>query len=96
MDAFDPLASDAVESCGDDFGCLGIGDPACDLAIAWTFFFGPSRKIFHDHIAADAGTWTRARGWVIWKVLVTRIKVGTDVSKREDARRVFNEVTAGF
>lgn len=21
-----------------DFGCLGVGDPACDLVIAWTFF----------------------------------------------------------
>ena len=75
-----------------DFGCLGIGDPACDLASAWTFFFGPSRKTFRDHIAADAGTWARARGWVIWKVLITK----WDVSKREYARRVFNEVTAGF
>ena len=21
-----------------DFGSLGVGDPACDLVIAWTFF----------------------------------------------------------
>ena len=29
-----------------DFGCMAIGDPACDLVIAWTFFTGEARKIF--------------------------------------------------
>lgn len=28
-----------------DFGQLGIGDPACDLAIAWTLFTGESRVL---------------------------------------------------
>ncbi len=79
-----------------DFGCLGIGDPACDLAIAWTFFSGPSREAFRSHLEADAGTWARARGWAIWKALITLVEVGTDVSKREDARRVFNEVIIEF
>jgi aminoglycoside phosphotransferase (APT) family kinase protein len=23
-----------------DFGCSAVGDPACDLTIAWTFFSG--------------------------------------------------------
>jgi len=27
-----------------DFGCLGVGDPACDLTIAWTFFKNESRE----------------------------------------------------
>ena len=27
-----------------DFGCMGVGDPACDLVIAWTFFKGKSRE----------------------------------------------------
>jgi hypothetical protein len=29
-----------------DFGCLGVGDPACDLMVAWTFFSGESREVF--------------------------------------------------
>ncbi len=29
-----------------DFGCCGISDPACDPAIAWTLFSGPSRDAF--------------------------------------------------
>lgn len=54
-----------------DFGCLGVGDPACDLTIAWTFFSGESRKAFRLAIPADEATWVRARGWALWKGLIT-------------------------
>lgn len=54
-----------------DFGCCAVGDPACDLTIAWTFFTGGSRAAFHDALAADDGTWARSRGWTLWKGLVT-------------------------
>ncbi|MDX8347665.1 aminoglycoside phosphotransferase family protein [Cognatiyoonia sp. IB215446] len=53
-----------------DFGCCGIGDPACDLTIAWTLFDTPARKIFRDGIGLDAQTWARAMGWAIWKALL--------------------------
>jgi aminoglycoside phosphotransferase (APT) family kinase protein len=39
-----------------DFGCAAVGDPACDLTIAWTFFFGESRRAFHDRLALDEET----------------------------------------
>ena len=52
-----------------DFGCMGIGDPACDLTIAWTFFRGESRRIFKAHLHLDEETWARARGWAMWKAL---------------------------
>ncbi len=39
-----------------DFGQLGVGDPACDLAIAWTFFKGESREIFRKLLPLDANT----------------------------------------
>ncbi len=29
-----------------DFGCGALGDPACDLVIAWTFFDPASRDVF--------------------------------------------------
>jgi aminoglycoside phosphotransferase (APT) family kinase protein len=54
-----------------DFGCCGVGDPACDLAIAWTTFAGQSREAFRSEIGLDQGTWARARGWALWKALVT-------------------------
>lgn len=53
-----------------DFGCCAVGDPACDLAIAWTFFEGQSRKAFRTALPLDAATWARARGWTLWKALI--------------------------
>ena len=50
-----------------DFGGMAVGDPACDLVIAWTFFKNHSRRIFKEHVALDADTWDRARGWALWK-----------------------------
>ncbi len=52
-----------------DFGCMGIGDPACDLTIAWTFFRGKSRDVFKENLPLDKETWARARGWALWKAL---------------------------
>jgi len=52
-----------------DFGQLGIGDPACDLAIAWTLFTGESREAFRSTLKLDNATWARGRGWALWKAL---------------------------
>lgn len=54
-----------------DFGILGVGDPACDAAMAWTFFDEASRRIFKKVLNMDAQTWNRARGWALWKALIT-------------------------
>lgn len=53
-----------------DFGQLAVGDPACDLAIAWTLFEGKSRKAFREMLPLDAGTWARGRAWTLWKFLI--------------------------
>jgi aminoglycoside phosphotransferase (APT) family kinase protein len=54
-----------------DFGCMGIGDPACDLVLAWTFFSDESRTHLKSSMTLDANTWARARGWALWKALIT-------------------------
>ncbi|WP_283750386.1 aminoglycoside phosphotransferase family protein [Bacillus cereus] len=54
-----------------DFGILGVGDPACDAAMAWTFFDKNSRKILKKVLRMDEETWNRARGWALWKALIT-------------------------
>lgn len=54
-----------------DFGTSGVGDPACDLVIAWTFFSGAGRSAFRDAVDQDDPTWARARGWALWKALIT-------------------------
>jgi aminoglycoside phosphotransferase (APT) family kinase protein len=48
-----------------------VGDPACDLVIAWTFFDDASRDAFRHALALDDATWARARGWALWKALIT-------------------------
>jgi aminoglycoside phosphotransferase (APT) family kinase protein len=53
-----------------DFGTAGVGDPSCDLVIAWTMFSGASREAFRRAVAQDTATWARARGWALWKVLL--------------------------
>ena len=63
-----------------DFGLLSIGDPACDLAIAWNFFTGESRETFKKSIALDQNTWIRALGWTFWKALCWPVK-GMDVQR---------------
>lgn len=50
-----------------DFGGMGIGDPACDLVIAWTFLKAESREIFKQNLGMDEDTWLRARAWCLWK-----------------------------
>ena len=54
-----------------DFGTSGVGDPACDVVIAWTRFSGASRTAFRDTLGVDDAMWARARGWALWKALIT-------------------------
>jgi len=65
------LVQDGRLSAVIDFGTSGVGDPACDLVIAYTFFSGSSRSVFRDAVQQDADTWARARGWALWKALIT-------------------------
>lgn len=61
-----------------DFGAMGTGDPACDLAIAWDFLDNKSRGLFFSRLDADAALIGRARGWSLWKALITY--AGNDAS----------------
>jgi aminoglycoside phosphotransferase (APT) family kinase protein len=54
-----------------DFGSCGVGDPACDLVIAWTLLTGAGAKAFQAALPWDARTWERARGWALWKSVIT-------------------------
>jgi aminoglycoside phosphotransferase (APT) family kinase protein len=54
-----------------DFGTSGVGDPACDVVIAWTLLRGRAREAFREALGADDGVWIRGAGWVLWKALIT-------------------------
>lgn len=53
-----------------DFGGLGVGDPACDLMIAWGLFSGESRDVFRSAVAVDDATWARGRGHALSQALI--------------------------
>jgi aminoglycoside phosphotransferase (APT) family kinase protein len=48
-----------------DFGCLGVGDPACDVMAAWMFLSAETRDVFRAVLQVDDATWTRGRGWAL-------------------------------
>ncbi len=76
-----------------DFGCAGVGDPSCDLVIAWTFLDPASRKKFRSAVALDLATWKRARGWAIWKALIALVQLrDTNPTKAGKARQVIRDI----
>jgi aminoglycoside phosphotransferase (APT) family kinase protein len=46
-----------------DWGSMGIGDPACDVMVAWKLHSRDARDAFRDALPTDDATWERARGW---------------------------------
>jgi aminoglycoside phosphotransferase (APT) family kinase protein len=78
-----------------DFGSMGVGDVACDLTIAWTFFTGSARQSFLSGVTTDESTWRRAQGWALWKALILLAWRHGPQEAVADARRVLGEVLAG-
>ncbi|MFI2370812.1 aminoglycoside phosphotransferase family protein [Streptomyces sp. NPDC018833] len=54
-----------------DFGCVGVGDPACDMMAAWTLLTAGTRDLFREAAEVDDATWARGRGWALSWGLVT-------------------------
>ncbi len=78
-----------------DFGGMGVGDPACDLVIAWTLFKGESRDTFRAALPLDRDTWARAQGWALWKALIVCAGLsGTNPLEIENSKRVIEAVLA--
>ena len=48
-----------------DWGSMGVGDPACDVMVAWKLHSREARDAFRDAAPTDDATWERARGWVL-------------------------------
>jgi aminoglycoside phosphotransferase (APT) family kinase protein len=48
-----------------DWGAMGVGDPACDVMVAWKLHSPEARDAFRGALAVDDATWERARGWVV-------------------------------
>jgi aminoglycoside phosphotransferase (APT) family kinase protein len=79
-----------------DFGTSGVGDPACDAVIAWTLLSDESRDRFRSALGVDPGTWSRGRGWALWKALISlvgNLEEG-DATAEAGNRRVIDRVLA--
>lgn len=53
-----------------DFGGLGVGDPACDLIVAWELLDAESREVLRSELRVDDATWARGRGWALSTAIV--------------------------
>ncbi|WP_243773619.1 aminoglycoside phosphotransferase family protein [Actinomadura barringtoniae] len=53
-----------------DFGCTGIGDPACDLFPAWNLLPTDAREVFRQALGVDDATWRRGRGRTLSQALI--------------------------
>ena len=68
-----------------DFGQFCVGDPACDLAPAWTLFDATTREVFRANLPLDQATWARGRGWALWKALIVAARL-TETTAWEGTR----------
>jgi aminoglycoside phosphotransferase (APT) family kinase protein len=48
-----------------DWEAMGVGDPACDVMVAWNLHSGGARDAFREALPTDDATWERARGWAL-------------------------------
>ncbi|CAM5570869.1 Aminoglycoside phosphotransferase family protein OS=Streptomyces tendae OX=1932 GN=GUR47_22995 PE=3 SV=1 [Streptomyces tendae] len=53
-----------------DFGCMGAGDPACDLFPAWNLLPPGAREIFREALGVDGAAWRRGRGRTLSQAVI--------------------------
>ncbi len=76
-----------------DFGILGIGDPACDLIIAWNLLPAHVRAAFRTGLNMDDATWHRGCGWALSNALIALpYYKDTNPVLADNARHVIKEV----
>lgn len=54
-----------------DFSGIAVGEPSCDLVMAWTFFDETSKQIFKENLNYENNIWENGRAWALWKSLIT-------------------------
>ena len=78
-----------------DFGCTGVGDPACDLFPAWNLLPADAREVFRAAVDVDDGTWARGRARTLSQALVALPYYrGTNPAMARNARHVIRAVMA--
>ncbi|GGU89944.1 phosphotransferase [Streptomyces albospinus] len=76
-----------------DFGCMGVGDPACDLFPAWNLLPTDARRAFREALDVDDATWKRGRARTLSQALIALpYHRRTNPAMAHNARHVIREV----
>ncbi|WP_345177125.1 aminoglycoside phosphotransferase family protein [Streptomyces lavendulae] len=79
-----------------DFGCTGVGDPACDLFPAWNLLPAGAREVFREALGVDDATWIRGRGRALSQALISLPDHRrTNPAMARNARHVIRAVLTG-
>jgi aminoglycoside phosphotransferase (APT) family kinase protein len=79
-----------------DFGCMGVGDPACDLFPAWNLLPSEAREVFREALGVDDATWIRGRGRTLSQALIALPYYRTtNPAMADNARHVIRTVLRG-
>jgi aminoglycoside phosphotransferase (APT) family kinase protein len=96
LDARNVLVEDGRLRAVIDWGSLGVGDPACDVMVAWKLLSADTRGTFREALSVDAATWTRGHGWALSQALnaLSYYTLETNAVLVREARRWLTEVLA--
>jgi aminoglycoside phosphotransferase (APT) family kinase protein len=70
LDARNLLVVEGRLSAVIDWGGLGVGDPACDVMVAWKVLDVEMREAFRVQLGIDDATWARSRGWALSQAVI--------------------------
>ena len=90
------LVEDGRLSAVIDWGSLGVGDPACDVMVAWKLLSADTRGTFREALSVDDATWTRGQGWALSQALnaLSYYTLETNAVLVREARRWLTQVLA--
>ena len=96
LDARNVLVEDGRLSAVIDWGSLGVGDPACDVMVAWKLLSADTRSTFRETLLVDDATWTRGHGWALSQALnaLSYYTLETNAVLVREARRWLIQVLA--
>ena len=80
-----------------DFGCMGVGDPACDLFPAWNLLPTEARNAFRNALGVDDATWTRGQARTLSQaVIALPYYRNTNPEMANNARHVIRTILNEF
>jgi aminoglycoside phosphotransferase (APT) family kinase protein len=96
LDARNLLVTDDRLSGVVDWGAVGVGDPACEVMVAWKVLSAETRESFREALSVDDATWARARGWAVSQAVMalSHYTLETNEVLVREARRWLDETLA--